>query len=80
MFSKGYRPREQEHHVAVISFVQAVYPSKFKQEVLLSFQKVRKRRSESVYDRPEIVSETQSRNLAENAEIFIKKVQEILTG
>ena len=44
MFSKGYRPRSQEHQTAVISFVQAVYAAKFDSEVLLAFEKARKRK------------------------------------
>ena len=39
MFSKGYRPKSQEHHVAVISFVQAVYSAKFPTEVLQAFDR-----------------------------------------
>jgi len=29
MFFKGYRPKSAEHHLAVVSFVQAVFPTKF---------------------------------------------------
>jgi uncharacterized protein (UPF0332 family) len=78
MFSKGYRPRSLEHHVAVISFMQAVYSAKFPPEVLQAFDKARRRRNDSLYDRAGSISETQARNLVEKADIFVKKALEIL--
>jgi uncharacterized protein (UPF0332 family) len=78
MFSKGYRPKSSEHHVAVVSFMEAVYPAKFSSEVLQSFGTARLRRSESMYDRTGSISETQGRNLVGKAEIFVNKAQEIL--
>ena len=51
MFAKGYRPMAQEHHVAVISFVQAVYSAKIPPQAMQAFDKARKRRNESLYDR-----------------------------
>lgn len=62
MFSKGYRPKSAEHHLAVISFMEAVYSAKLPPESLQAFDKARKRRSESVYDRPETISGSQARN------------------
>jgi uncharacterized protein (UPF0332 family) len=61
MFSKGYRPRSQEHHTAVISF-----------------EKARRRRNESLYDRAGSISETQGRNLVQFAEKFMGKTLELL--
>ncbi len=78
MFSKGYRPKSQEHHVAVVSFVGAVYGAKFTEGVLASFGKARMRRNESMYDRAGTISETQARNQVEKAEAFISKAKEIL--
>lgn len=78
MFSKGYRPKSSEHHVAVVSFMEAVYSAKFSSEVLQSFGKARLRRSESMYDRAGSISEKQGRNLVDKAEILVKKTQEIL--
>lgn len=78
MFSKGYRPKSLEHHVAVVSFMEAVYSAKFSSEVLQSFGKARLRRSESMYDRAGSISEKQGRNLVEKAEILVNKAQEIL--
>jgi uncharacterized protein (UPF0332 family) len=78
MFSKGYRPKSSEHHIAVVSFIQSVYLAKFPDEVLQAFGKARLRRSESMYDRAGSISETQGRNLVEKADIFVTKTREIL--
>jgi uncharacterized protein (UPF0332 family) len=78
MFFKGYRPKGQEHHVAVVSFTQAVFSAKLPQEVLESFERGRKRRHESLYDRAGSISQTQAENLVQKAEIFVNKAKEIL--
>ena len=78
MFYKGYRPKSKEHHLAVVSFIQAVFPTKFEPEVLQAFAKARLRRNESMYDRAGLVSETQARNLVEKAEILVTRAIEIL--
>jgi uncharacterized protein (UPF0332 family) len=78
MFSKGYRPKSSEHHVAVVSFMETVYSAKFSSEVLQSFGAARLRRSESMYDRAGSISELQGRNLVGKAEIFVNKAKEIL--
>jgi uncharacterized protein (UPF0332 family) len=78
MFSKGYRPKSSEHHLAVVSFAEAVYLAKFPSEVLQAFGKARLRRSESMYDRAGSISEMQGRNLVDKAEIFVNRAKEIL--
>lgn len=78
MFSKGYRPKSSEHHMAVVSFAEAVYSAQFPSEVLQAFGKARLRRSESMYDRAGSISETQGRNLVDKAEIFVNKAKELL--
>ena len=78
MFSKGYRPKGRDHHVAVVSFIQAVFSSKFPADVLKSFDNGRKRRNEFTYDNADLVSPTQATNLVGNAESFVNKTKEIL--
>ena len=78
MFSKGYRPKGQEHHVTVIEFVQAVYSAKFQPEVLQAFEKARKRRNDAVYDTPSVISSSQAQNLVKYADTFVSKTLEIL--
>ena len=51
MFAKGYRPLSQEHHVAVIAFMNAVYQNKFGESVIQAFDRARKKRNKSIYDR-----------------------------
>ena len=73
MFSKGYRPKSQEHHLAVISFMQAVYSAKFPPEVLQAFDRARRRRNESLYDKAEIITEKQATNLSRKSRHLCEK-------
>ncbi len=78
MFSKGYRPKSSEHHMAVISFTEAVYSTKFPSEILQAFDRARSRRNESMYDRVDSISENQGKNLVDKAEVFVNRAREIL--
>jgi uncharacterized protein (UPF0332 family) len=78
MFSKGYRPRGQEQHIAVVSFVQTVYAARFDPEVLHAFEKARRRRNESLYDRAGSISQTQGRNLVRYADTFVNRALDLL--
>lgn len=75
---KGVRPKAQEHHLAVVSFVEAVYVAKFSDDLIKSFSKARLRRNESLYDQAGIISEKQSRNLVDKAEAFVNISKELL--
>lgn len=66
MFSKGYRPRSEGYHLAVISFVKAVYHAKFQPEILQAFDKARKRRNEALDDKADTISESQARVSSRN--------------
>lgn len=78
MFAKGYRPMSREHHVAVVSFVQAVYSAKLGGELVRAFENARKRRNESLYDRAGSISPEQARDLLEKAQAFVSKAADIL--
>lgn len=78
MFAKGYRPKTQEHHLAVVSFMGTVYLAKFSEDLIKSFSKARLRRNESLYDRAGIISEKQARNLVDKAEAFVGTAKELL--
>lgn len=78
MLSKGYRPKSQGHHVAVVSFVEVVYSSKVPQDVIQAFRKARLRRNESLYDRAGTISESQGRKMVEKADAFVTRAEEIL--
>jgi len=78
MFAKGYRPKSQEHHLAVVSFIEAVYLVKFSEDLVNAFSKARLRRNESLYDKVDSISQTQAQNFVEKAEFFVSKALEIL--
>lgn len=78
MFAKGYRPKSQDHHLAVVSFIEAVYLAKFSEDLVNAFGKARVRRNESLYDKAGSISKTQAQNLVEKAEFFVSKALEIL--
>ncbi len=78
MFTKGYRPKSESHHLAVVLFMKAVYSSKFPEEVLNSMDKAKRRRHDSTYDIRGFITETQAKNLVEKAEIFAKTVVEMI--
>lgn len=78
MFAKGYRPKSQEHHLAVISFIEAVYSSKFSEDLLRTFSKARLRRNESLYDRAGSISQTQAQSLVQKADLLVEKTLAII--
>jgi uncharacterized protein (UPF0332 family) len=78
MFAKGYRPKSQDHHLAVVSFVEAVHSSKFPEPVLRSFGKARLRRNESLYDKAGSISQTQAQDIVKKADVFIGTALEII--
>lgn len=78
MFSKGYRPRGHDHHVAVVDFTEAVFSAKIPKEVHESFSRGRKRRNEFMYDKADVITPEQAENIVEKAEIFVSKAKEIL--
>lgn len=78
MFAKGYRPMSQDHHVAVISFIQVVYSTKFDREFFKAFDNARKRRNESWYDQVGSISPQQAEKLVRMAEEFVLKSAELL--
>jgi uncharacterized protein (UPF0332 family) len=78
MFAKGYRPLSHEHHVAVVSFMQAVYSAKIGSDLIRAFDNARKRRNQSWYDQAGSISSDQSENLVKVAEIFVSRAGELL--
>ena len=78
MFAKGYRAMSQEHHVAVISFMDVVYGAKLGRDLIQTFDRARKKRNESIYDTVGNISESQCKNLVSKAEIFVSKTKELI--
>lgn len=77
MFSRGYRPKGQYKHVAVVEFVKTKFGDEFTDQTLFMFNKIRKKRHTAVYEEAEIVSENEARNVLKLAERFIEKAGEI---
>lgn len=78
MFSCGYRPSGDAQHVSVVKFIEASLSKEFK-EVIIAFDRMRRKRHLAVYDRTGSVSETDARNAISWAEEFLDKVRKILT-
>ncbi len=78
MFAKGYRPLSREHHVAVVSFMQAVYSAKIGSNLIRAFDNARKRRNQSWCDQAGSISSDQAENLVKVAEIFVSRAGELL--
>ena len=78
MFSEGYRPKGEYKHVSVIDFVKKKFGNEFAEKILFMFNKIRKKRHIAVYEQINIISESEAKNALETAELFVKKVKEIL--
>lgn len=78
MFSKGYRPKSHDHHVAVVAFTQAVFSAKIPKDVLESFERGRKLRHEFMYDKVDVITPERAKNLVEKAELLVGKTKELL--
>jgi len=78
MFSKGYRPKGHDHHVAVVDFIEAVFSAKIPKAVQDSFDRGRKLRHEFMYDKVGVITPEQARNLVEKAETLVNKTKELL--
>ncbi len=50
MFSKGYRPKGNYQHVAVVEFVKSTFGEEVTDNTLFIFNKTRKKRHAAVYE------------------------------
>ena len=78
MFFKGYRPRGPDHHLTVVQFTEAVFKSKFADEMLQHFERARRRRSILTYDQQGGISATQAETSVDIADTFVTKAIEIV--
>ncbi len=79
MFSRGYRPSGDAQHISVVKFVEASLSKDFS-DVVIAFDRMRRKRHAAVYDRIGAVSETDAKNAIEWAEKFLNEVKKILTN
>ncbi|HID60627.1 MAG TPA: HEPN domain-containing protein [Hadesarchaea archaeon] len=79
MFSCGYRPSGDAQHMSVIRFVEASM-GKESNEIIIAFDRMRRKRHIAIYDRTGATSETDARNAIKWAEEFFNEVKKILTN
>lgn len=77
MFSKGYRPKGSDHHVAVVSFSK-IYAKRYPSNTLEAFDRGRKHRNEFQYDDADSISESQAINMVDNSKKFVSCTKDIL--
>jgi uncharacterized protein (UPF0332 family) len=78
MYSKGYRPLGHDKHRAVIEFIEIVLNKKIPEEIILSFDRFRKKRHRLVYEEANITSESEAMFAIKTSEEFVQKIKEIL--
>ena len=78
MFSRGYRPKGQYKHVAVIKFIESKFDKEFTSQVLFIFNKMRKKRHIAVYEQVNITSKEEAENAINWSEKLVNKVEKIL--
>ena len=78
MFSRGYRPSGDAPHLSVAKFIETSLGKEFK-DIVIAFDKMRRKRHLAVYERTGAVSETDAKNAIRWAEEFLNEVKKILT-
>ena len=78
MFSKGFRPKGEFKHVAVIEFVRVYFKDNLSEKVIFMFNKMRKKRHSAVYEQVNLISMDEAENALHTAEGFLKSVKNIL--
>jgi len=78
MFSRGYRPSGEAQHVSAVKFVEASLGKEFS-DVVVAFDRMRRKRHLAIYDVAGAVSETDARNAIKWAGEFLNEVKKILT-
>jgi len=75
MTSQGYRPSGESKHVSVVRFIEETLGGGH-ENMVLTLDRLRKRRHKVVYDIPDTVSENEARQSLKTAEEFMKKIRE----
>ncbi len=78
MFAKGYRTRSESHHLTVVRFSAAIFPSDSTSLTSL-FNKYRIRRNDIMYGEIEdSVSESEAKRVIYNAKKFIEEIKKFI--
>jgi len=78
MYSKGYRSVGYNKHTAVMEFIEVVLKNKIPENIILSFDKLRKKRHRTVYEEAELISKSEAEFAIKTAEEFVNKIKNIL--
>jgi uncharacterized protein (UPF0332 family) len=76
MFSKGYRPEGANQHVSVVRFCEEFLSP----EDAVWFERMRRKRHQSVYDTAGSVSEREAENAVKKAEEIVQAIEAIIQG
>lgn len=74
MFSKGYRPAGSNQHISVVRFCEEF----FSRDDILWFERMRRKRHQSVYDSAGSVSEREAENAVGKAEEIVRTVESLI--
>jgi len=77
MFSKGYRPAGAEGHKNTFAFMRLALGKQY-DDLITYFDRVRNKRNQAIYDVAGLITETEARNLFQQATDFVKLVRDIL--
>jgi len=76
MFSKGYRPEGSNQHVAVVRFCDEF----LSRDNALWFERMRRKRHQSVYDSAGTVSGREAENVVKKAEEIVQAIETLIRG
>ncbi len=75
MFSEGYFPAGEAHHKAVVDYADAKLGAK-NRDLMDLFERMRKKRHHSVYDKAGTISKFEAENAVKTAEEFLALIIE----
>lgn len=74
MFSRGFRPSGSNQHISVVKFSSCFLG---KDDVII-FDRMRRKRNNSLYDSAGLISQTEADFAVNKAEMLVKKIEVIV--
>lgn len=74
MFSKGYRPTGANQHITVVRFAELFLD----EEIVIIFDRMRRKRHSSVYDTAGTISKREAENAVDTAEKLVQDIEEMI--
>ena len=78
MLSLGYRPSTTNGHVAVMKFLKETLHGKAYEGLVISMDRIRKKRHQFVYEEPDIVPEGEAKSAIAASEKFVKTIESLV--